>query len=148
MIKETIVYKDFNENEIIEDFYFNLTKDELILFGTDTNEFTEMMHLNEEGLDLNEMIEKIKKETNIKETYRSFRDIILLSYGEKSEDGRRFVKSVEKTKAFEESNAFSELIMSLLQDADKASSFIDGILPSDMRAQVNEMMNNATSNNS
>lgn len=148
MIKETIVYKDFNENEIIEDFYFNLTKDELILFGTETNELTEMMNLNEEGLELNEIIEKIKKETNIKETYRALRDIILLSYGEKSEDGRRFMKTAEKTKAFEESNAFSELIMSLLQDEAKAASFIDGILPSDMRAQVNEMMNNATSDNS
>lgn len=148
MIKETIVYKDFNDNELVEDFYFNLTKDELILFGTDSNEFTKMMRINEDGKDLNEMLESIKHETDIKEIYRSFRDIILLSYGEKSEDGKRFVKTEDQTEAFEQSNAFSELIISLIADGEKAAKFIDGIIPSDLRDQVEEIMNNVATNNS
>lgn len=148
MIKETIVYTDFNDNELVEDFYFNLTKDELVLFGTSSNEFTDMMKINESGKDLNEIIESVKKETDVRKIYMSFRDIILMSYGEKSEDGKRFVKSEEKTKDFEQSNAFSELIISLINDGEKAARFIDGIIPSDLRGQVENIMNNAVSNNS
>lgn len=148
MIKETIVYKDFNDNELIEDFYFNLTKDEIILFGTNPDGLINLTTIEESGSDLQALINKISQETDVKKVYTYLRDIVLTSYGEKSEDGRRFIKSEEKTKAFEESNAFSELIMSLLVNGEKAAHFIDGILPSDLRDEVDKEMNNVVSNNS
>lgn len=137
MIKKTIEYTDFDDNVRVEDFYFNLTKDELILFGTKYPE----------GLE--EKIDRLVKSDDIHEIYDIFRTIILESYGEKSEDGKRFIKSEEMSKAFSQTNAFSELIMELISEADYAAKFIEEILPKDLRDQVKtEELLNARSNNS
>lgn len=137
MIKKTIEYTDFDDNVRVEDFYFNLTKDELILFGTKYPE----------GLE--EKIDRLVKSDDIHEIYDIFRTIILESYGEKSEDGKRFIKSEEMSKAFSQTNAFSELIMELISEADYGAKFIEEILPKDLRDQVKtEELLNARSNNS
>lgn len=117
MIKKTITYTDYKGNERTEDFWFNLTKAELM-----------EMELSSEG-GLSEYIDRIIKSQNTSEIVAIFKKLILKSYGEKSEDGRRFMKGEEISRAFSETEAYSELFMELASDADKASAFVNGIIP-------------------
>lgn len=117
MLKKTINYTDYDGNEREEDFYFNLNKAELV-----------QMNFSAEG-GLENTLRKIVAEKDIKAVGELVRSIILKAYGEKSFDGKRFMKSAEAAKAFEETNAFAELYVDLLSDADKLSSFVIAALP-------------------
>ena len=126
MLKKTITYTDFNDVERTEDFYFNLTEAEL----TD-------MNLDENG-GLAEKLQKIIDSKEIKQIKDYFKWIGLKSYGEKSEDGRRFMKSPEITKAFEETQAYSDIWMELAYNEDSASEFVNGIMPKKLIAEANK----------
>lgn len=117
MIKKTITYTDYNGVERTEDFYFNLTESELL----------QWQYSVEGGLtDLLNKIINAKTETKLIEY---FREIVLKSYGEKSDDGKRFVKSEELSKAFSQTEAYNQLYYEMFTDADTASDFVKGILP-------------------
>lgn len=118
MIKETIKYIDYDGNEREEDFYFNLSKGELA-----------EMELSLNG-GLEGMINRIIQERDNKKIVATFKDLILRSYGVKSDDGKRFIKSPEATEAFTQTEAYSDLFVRLASDADYAAKFVNGILPS------------------
>ena len=117
MLKKTIKYTDYDGNEREEDFYFNLSKAEV----------TEM-ELSKEG-GMSEYIKKISAAQNAPELIKLFKEIITKSYGEKSLDGKRFIKNKELTEAFIQTEAYSELFIELASNADAASAFINGITP-------------------
>jgi len=117
MLKRTMTYTDFDGNERTEDFYFNLSKAEV----------TEMQMGVDGGL--SEMLKKIVDSPDNKEIIKIFKEFLLKAYGEKSPDGRRFVKSAELSKAFSETEAYSELFMELANDADAAAKFITAVIP-------------------
>ena len=117
MLKKTITYTDFDGNERKEDFYFNLTKAEV----------TEMQMSAEGGLA--KMLEKIVATQDTKRVIEVFKDIILKSYGEKSPDGKRFIKNDEVRDSFAQTEAYSELFMELAGNAEAAAAFINGIVP-------------------
>lgn len=121
MLKKTITFTDYDGNERTEDFYFNLTKAELV-------ELESSIH----GGYLESMRRIISAQDN-PTIMREFKQMILRSYGEKSSDGRRFVKSEELSKAFSETEAYSELFMEFFQNPDKAAAFFTGIIPADIR---------------
>ena len=125
MLKKTITYEDYDGNTRTEDFYFNLSKAELI----------EIEASVPGGVAAK--LEKISKDKNGTEIIKTFKDIILKSYGVKSEDGKRFIKSDEISKAFEETEAYSELFYELAIDADKAAAFINGIMPKKLIDEAN-----------
>ena len=108
MLKLTRTYVDFNDLSRTEDFYFNLTQAEV----------TEM-ELSVDG-GLVEMINRI---------IALFKDIVLRAYGEKSPDGKRFIKTPEIRDAFAQTQAYSDLFMELATDAQKAAEFVNGIVP-------------------
>ena len=120
MLKKTIKYVDYNGNERTEDFYFNLTKAEI----------TEMEMSINGGM--TEWIKQVINTTDVKELAILFKDLILKAYGEKSVDGKRFVKNKEVREAFSQTEAYSNLYMELLGDADAASAFVNGIMPKDL----------------
>lgn len=120
MLKKTIKYVDYNGNEREEDFYFNLSKAEV----------TEM-ELSVDG-GLSNMLETLVKTKDNKQIVNLFKEIILKSYGEKSLDGKRFIKSKELSEAFAQTEAYSELFISLALNEDEAANFIKGILPADL----------------
>jgi len=120
MFKKTITYTDFDGNERTEDFYFNLTKAEV----------TEM-ELSAKG-GLVKQLQKIVAEQDSKRIVEIFKDLILKAYGEKSPDGRRFVKNDEIRDSFSQTGAYSDLFMELATDAELASTFINGIVPSNL----------------
>ena len=117
MIKKTITYVDYNGNERTESFYFNLTQAEL----------TEMEFSVTGGF--KEFIQKIIDAQDGKQLIELFKQILLSSYGEKSPDGRRFIKSKELSEAFSQTEAYVKLFIELASNADKASEFINGIVP-------------------
>lgn len=121
MFKKTIKYTDFDGNERKEDFYFNLTKAELL-----------EMQLSIEG-GLQGHLERIIKTQSQPELIKMFKDIIMRAYGEKSPDGKRFMKSDELRKNFECTEAYSELFMELATDSDAAAEFINALLPNDIQ---------------
>ena len=109
MLKKSIKYEDLNGVEIEEDFYFNLTKSELL-----------KMEMGEAG-GMTEKIKKIVAAQDAPAIMDTFENIISLAYGEKSADGKRFVKSKEISEAFMQTPAYDILFMELVTDADAAS---------------------------
>lgn len=117
MLKKTITYTDYNGNERTEDFYFNLTKAEC----------TEMEMSVNGGVTA--MIEKIIAAQEQPKLVSVFKEFILKAYGEKSLDGKRFMKSDEIRTAFAETEAYSILFMELATDSNKAAEFFNGVIP-------------------
>lgn len=124
MLKKTITYTDYNGNERTEDFYFNLTKAEIM-----------EMEMSTTG-GFAEMISKVVAAQDAPAIIAIFKKMVLKAYGEKSPDGKRFIKSDELREAFEQTEAYSQLFMELATDADAASKFVNGIVPADMAKQV------------
>ena len=120
MLKKTIKYTDYNGVEREEDFYFNLTKAEVM-----------EMQMSQSG-GLAEMIQRIVAAQDAPAIIKVFKDLVLKAYGEKSEDGKRFIKNDNIKDGFAQTEAYSILFMELATDADKASEFVNGIVPSDM----------------
>lgn len=124
MLKKTIHYTDYDGMEREEDFYFNLTESELMV-----------MELSEDG-GLKKMMEKIIREKNRPKIIEIFQKMIQMSYGEKSPDGKRFVKGEEISKAFTQTPAYDKLFMELATNEDAAINFIRGIVPPEMSSNV------------
>lgn len=126
MIKKTITYTDYNGVERKEDFYFNLTKAEVM-----------EMEMSTKG-GLAEMINRIIAAQDQPAIIKIFKDLIIKAYGVKSADGKRFMKSQEIIDEFVQTEAFSQLFMELATDADAAGKFVNGIVPADMAQQMNK----------
>ena len=127
MLKETRVYEDYDGVERKEDFYFNLSKAEL----------AEMELSNDGGLE--NYIQKIIDAKDGGKIIKVFKDLLLKAYGIKSDDGKRFMKSEEISKAFSETPVYSEMFMELATDDEKAAKFVQGIIPKDLSAQIDKM---------
>lgn len=135
MIKETITYTDYNGTERTEDFMFNLTKTELTEMEIDTDG------------GLSSTIKRIVDAKDQREIMKIFKTILFKSYGEKSLDGRRFVKSDEISKAFSETPAWDKLFNELCSDSKKAADFVNGIIDSamaDVKATETSTNSNST----
>lgn len=117
MLTKPITYMDYEGVSRTENFYFNLTKAELA-----------ELNLTTEG-GLQNVLQKIIDSKNVPEVTKWFKKIITMSYGQKSADGRRFIKSEELTNEFLQTEAYSELFMELLGDEKAASDFINAVLP-------------------
>lgn len=139
MLKKTIKYTDYNGIERTEDFYFNLSKAEILT-----------MEMGTEG-GFAEMINKIVKAQDMPAIIDVFKKIVLMSYGQKSPDGKRFIKSDEASKEFSETEAYSNIFMELATDAKAASDFINGIVPKiepeDHKASKKVAVKNTTKSN-
>ena len=125
MLVKNITYNDYNGVERTEAFRFNLTKAEImeLELGTDGG--------------YAEMIQKIIDSKDSPSLMRIFKEFILKAYGEKSDDGRRFVKSEANSKAFSETEAYSQLFMELCTDAKAAADFVNGLVPTDLAVENN-----------
>ena len=124
MLKRTMTYETFDGDQVTEDFYFNLTKAELMEMSLGTYG----------GLD--KLIEKIVNTQDTPKSIELFKEIVLKSYGQKSDDGKRFIKSPELRDAFAQTNAYSDLFMTLSTDADEAAAFINGLVPKDIAEEM------------
>ena len=124
MLKKTITYKDFNDNEISEDFYFHLSQAEIV----------ELEVSHQGGLSV--AIQRIMDAEDLDSLMAEFKKIILMAYGKRSADGRRFIKTQELRDEFTSSNAYSALFMELITNTDAAIEFTTGIVPAEMAEQA------------
>lgn len=117
MIKKTIEYIDYNGTTRKEDFFFNLSKAEVAEW-----------ELSVSG-GFGVQIQKIVEAGDQTQIIPIFKDVILRSYGEKSPDGKRFIKSEELAIAFSQTEAYSQLFMELATNSESAAAFVNGIMP-------------------
>lgn len=129
MLTRTITYEDYDGNMRTEDFFFNLSQAEVIKWLTTSGDYT-----------LDKVLEKLQKERNGREIMRRFEELIEMSYGEKSLDGKRFIKSKEVKEAFLQTEAYSVLFTEIVTDASKAAEFINGIIPKKMAEEIQKIM--------
>lgn len=127
MLKKTITYTDYNGVERTEDFHFNLSKAEIM-----------EMELSTAG-GMAEMIQQIVASQNVPKIVEIFKELILKAYGEKSLDGKRFIKKVDGRRLadeFEQTDAYSQLFTELATDAEAAAAFVNGIVPQNVQQQA------------
>lgn len=117
MLKKTITYTDYNDVERTEDFYFDLSEAEVI-----------EMELSIDG-GLVEMIHRIIATKDQPALIKTFKEIVLKAYGEKSPDGKQFIKDEAITKAFSYTKAYSKIFTELATNADAAAEFFNNIIP-------------------
>lgn len=124
MLKKIITYTDYNNVERTEPFYFNLSKAELM-----------EMELGVTG-GMTEMLNKIINAKDGPSLMKTFKEMIMKSYGIKSDDGKRLIKSEELSIAFTQTEAYSVLFMELITDDKAAADFVNGIIPNEIQAEV------------
>lgn len=138
MITETIKYVDYNGTEREEKFMFNLTKAELMELEMGTTG------------GLAEQIQKVIESQDSATIIKIFKDLILKAYGEKSADGKRFIKvndeGVKLAVGFSQTEAYSQLFMKLATDAEAAANFVKGIVPSDIDTSNVQLPSNFKNN--
>lgn len=127
MYKRNMTYIDFNGEERNEDFFFNLTKAEI----------TEMELSTEGGLGAT--ITRITKAKDTPSIIKIFKELILKSYGVKSPDGKRFIKSPQLSEEFAQTNAYSDLFVTLASDSKEAAEFVNGIIPADIKGSSGQI---------
>jgi hypothetical protein len=128
MLTREIKYEDFNGETVVEKFYFNISKPELV----------EMEVEYKEGL--GQKIQNIIDAKDYKQLIRMFKEIILAAYGQKSEDARRFIKNDTLREEFVQTAAYHVLFMELAGDATAAAEFLKGVLPKDMTGEMDKAL--------
>ena len=123
MYVKDIKYTDYNGEERCERAFFNLSQAEL----------TEYAYSVDGGL--YNYVNRLITTKNVPKLMEMFKDIIAKSYGEKSPDGRRFIKSPELSKSFMETEAYSNLFMELATNPETVSEFLNGIMPVKMTTE-------------
>ena len=121
MLKKTITYKDYNDNERTEDFYFNFSEAEAM-----------ELELTTTG-GLTESIRRLVSAQDNPAIFKIFKNLMLKAYGEKSPDGKRFIKSEAISEAFSQTEAYSKFFMEIATDAKAATAFLDGVIPKNLK---------------
>lgn len=127
MLKKTMTYTDYNGEQRTEDFYFNLTKAEILEMETSTSG------------GMTQMLNRIVAEKDQTKIVQIFKEVLLKAYGEKSPDGRRFIKSKELSDAFSHTEAYSDLFTELATNDDAAAAFINAIIPKNVEDNVTKL---------
>jgi hypothetical protein len=117
MFIKKINYTDYNDVERSEDFYFNFSKAELL----------DLQMKTPGGLKY--QLETLVQKQDTPSMVEFWRSMILGAYGEKSPDGKRFIKSPALSEAFSQTEAFSNYYTELSVNAEAASEFINALFP-------------------
>lgn len=124
MLKRALTYENFNGEQVTDTLYFNLTSTELI-----------SLESSYEG-GLEQAIKQIIENENVREIISQFQKIILMAYGQRTEDGKRFIKSDKIKEEFSQTAAYDALFMELASDPEKATIFINAIIPKKLVEEV------------
>jgi hypothetical protein len=122
MFSKTIKYKNFADEDCLQEFYFHLGKAEIIELGV---------------ANIHGRLQRIKNTQNGPEILKEIRELVRMAAGIRSDDGKRFIKDSEAKSALFDSNAYDELLFELATDAESASEFVNKLFPQDL---LNEMI--------
>ena len=137
MIKKTITFTDFDGNEITEDWYFGLSPAEIAELELNSNgTLSERLERVGQSLEEKEGEDPEKRNERVirasgGEIIQLFRELLMMSVGKRSEDGRRFLKSQDLTDDFVQTGSYSNLLMDLVSNPGTAAEFINGIMPTE-----------------
>lgn len=126
MFKKTITYTDYDGNERTEEFRFNLSKAEYLMFE------------NSVIGGMSKEIEQAMAMQNGPRILEIFKDLVDRSYGVKSSDGRRFIKSPELLQEFRETEAYVNFFMELVTDPEAGKAFLRGVSPAELVAELDK----------
>lgn len=142
MLKKSITYTDYNGDKQTDECYFNLSKAELM-----------EIQVSEKG-GFENYLTALIEEKDSKKIYNLFKEIVLMAYGVKSADGHAFIKKkvvdgemIKLRDEFEQTEAFSELMMELLSGGDKTiAEFINKLIPKELAEQAAKQLAEKESN--
>lgn len=126
MYKKTVTYEDYNGVTHTEDFYFNLNKVEL----------AELEFSVGPGESLSNSIESIMKNNDYGSIIATIKRMLLMAYGEKSADGKRFIKNDNLREQFEQSPAFETIFWEFGTNGEAFAEFIASVIPTSMRNEL------------
>lgn len=136
MIKKTITYVDFNDEKHTEDFFFNLTQTELAEMEISR------VKVGPDGATVSggmvEVLKRVVAEGEGAKIMKVFKDFLFMAYGQKSPDGKRFIKSRELSDEFAQSAAYDVLFMELMTNSTYAAEFMTALLPAGLREVANQ----------
>lgn len=126
MLAKKITYKNYNDEEVTETFYFNLNESELI----------EMEFSTAGGF--KDRLEAIIESKDRKQIMDTFKSIILMAYGEKSPDGKFLDKGENQdlAKRFTRTEAYNQLLLELMSNEEKMSKFFTAIIPASLQEKA------------
>lgn len=127
MLKKTIEYEDFNGNLVKEDKYFNLTDAELM-----------ELELSYKG-GLSKYLQELLEKEDTLGIMNFIKKLVFISYGKRSEDGKRFIKDEKYTQEFFQTDAYSKLLMDLLTDQFAGAKFINGLVSNSRKMSDEEL---------
>jgi hypothetical protein len=133
MFKKTVKFENFNGEEVERDFYFHLSKSELLAMAND-------------GADFKARVEKIQATSDVRAVIHEFRELVKLAVGVRSEDGARFIKDEEAQSLLLDSPAFDELLFELVSKPNAAVEFVKQLIPEKLQKELEEQMKNASEN--
>ena len=136
MLKKTVTYRDYDNNERTETLWFNMNRFELTEFAA---ELPDDLFKSLSGANNMETVSCIANEMGSKGVIDFIKNLVLKSYGEKSDDGRRFKKSPELSEEFSQTIAFDTFMSELLSDDNAAANFVNSIIPADMAEKLSEV---------
>jgi len=126
VLVKKVKYTDFNGNAQERTVYFHMSEPELI-----------EMELRDDGSSFSAIMNRMVESENVGGLVREFKKILLAAYGEKSEDGQRFIKSPQMREEFEQSAVYSVLFMEFATDVDAGTNFINSLVPKELMDRVN-----------
>lgn len=127
MFKKTIVFTDFNGDDQSQDFYFHMSKAELLAMAADNSAMVNR-------------IQRIIEAKDGRAILQEFRELIEMSVGIRSEDGSRFIKDSSAKSQLMDSPAFDELLMDLATNAEASAEFVRQLIPEKMQEQMREQL--------
>ena len=144
MLVKTITYNDYDNNERTETLYFNMNKMELTEFAAD---LPDDVFKNVSGVKSIQDVAKVANKMGSRGIIKFIKEIVLRSYGVKSEDGRRFIKSKELSEEFSQTIAYDMFMSGLMSDDNAASNFVNGLIPASMAGELDEVKAQLESSN-
>lgn len=115
MFKHTVEYIDFNGTERKEDLYFHLSLPEVTRLQAEI------------GKPIEEHIQTLTANQNLKDLLDFLEQILLNAYGQKTSDGKSFYKNKKLRDEFEYSQAYAEVFEQFLTKPDLARKFGEGV---------------------
>lgn len=134
MYKVDVPFEDFNGNMQTETLYFHLTKTRL----------SKNLTLGDELDDIQAMLQGEPRQLNpdeIRKIVHLVERIMELSYGIRSEDGKRFDQRPALWEEFQQTAVYDAFLYSLFENPNNATQFILGVMPRDLVEAAKKEMN-------
>lgn len=127
MIGKEITYEDFEGNTVTEKLWFHFTKTQFIEF---------LFKFGDSEATIEANLANIVKQEDTRTMFAQTKDLILMAYGVRSEDGRGFKKNDELRTQFADSLAFDEVFQELANNEAALNEWMAGVMPKGLAVDI------------